>query len=208
MASLVASVLLVHLLALASPGPDFFFVTQTAMSRSRAEGLLGAAGIVLGIAVWAALSLLGLQFLFERFAWLQRLIMAAGALYLLWMAWGLLKSAVRKGPDTGHAVRLGNSRMKTFVMGLLTNLANPKALVYFGSVFSLFVEPGQPAAVKWLLFALIAIESLAWFCFVTVVFSLPALQAGYRSAARWIDCAAGVLFAGFSMALAWNAMHG
>ena len=207
MASLVASVLLVHLLALASPGPDFFFVTQTAMSRSRAEGLLGAAGIALGIAVWAALSLLGLQFLFERFSWLQRLIMAAGALYLLWMAWGLLKSAVRKGPDTGHAVRLGNSRMKTFVMGLLTNLANPKALVYFGSVFSLFVEPGQPAAVKWLLFALIAIESLAWFCFVTVVFSLPALQAGYRSAARWIDCAAGVLFAGFSMALAWNAMH-
>jgi threonine efflux protein len=43
---------------------------------------------------------------------------------------------------------------------------------------------------------------------VTVVFSLPALQAGYRSAARWIDGAAGVLFAGFSMALAWSAMHG
>lgn len=208
MASLVASVLLVHLLALASPGPDFFFVTQTAMSRSRCEGLLGAAGIALGISVWAALSLLGLQFLFERFAWLHRLIMAAGALYLFWMAWGLLRSAAGSAAGIEHAVRLGNSFAKTFVMGFFTNLSNPKALIYFGSVFSLLVEPGQPQTVKWVLFALIALESFAWFSFVTVVFSMPALQAGYRSASRWIDAAAGVLFAGFSLALAWSALQG
>ena len=209
MSALIFSVLMVHLVALASPGPDFFFVTQTAMSRSRREGLLGAAGIALGISVWAALSLLGLQVLFEQFAWLQRAVMLAGAAYLFWMGVQLFKSAGSgKGDSGAHAVRLGNSGAKTFLLGLLTNLANPKALIYFGSVFSLFVEPGQSADVKWMLFALISLESFLWFALVTVAFSMPALQRGYSRLACWIDGAAGLLFAGFAMALGWSGLRG
>jgi threonine efflux protein len=209
MTALIFSVLMVHLVALASPGPDFFFVTQTAMSRSRREGLLGAAGIALGVSVWAALSLLGLQVLFEQFAWVQRAVMIAGAAYLLWMGVQLLRSALTvKGVSTAHAVKLGSSCWKTFLLGLFTNLANPKALIYFGSVFSLFVEPGQSADVKWILFLLISLESFLWFAFVTLVFSMPALQRGYSRLSRWIDGTAGLLFAGFSLALGWSGLRG
>ena len=183
MSALIFSVLMVHLVALASPGPDFFFVTQTAMSRSRREGLLGAAGIALGISVWAALSLLGLQVLFEQFAWLQRAVMLAGAAYLFWMGVQLLKSAGSgKGDSGAHAVRLGNSGAKTFLLGLFTNLANPKALI--------------------------SLESFLWFAPVTVVFSMPALQRGYSRLACWIDGAAGLLFAGFALALGWSGLRG
>ncbi|MGU0171503.1 LysE family transporter [Escherichia coli] len=53
--------------------------------------------------------------------------------------------------------------------GLLTNLANPKAIIYFGSVFSLFVGDNVGTTARWGIFALIIVETLAWF---TVVASL------------------------------------
>ena len=84
---------LVHLLALMSPGPDFFFISQTAISRSSREALMGVLGVTLGVAVWAAVALLGLNLLLEKMAWLHQLIMLGGGLYLLWMGYQLLRAA-------------------------------------------------------------------------------------------------------------------
>lgn len=56
---------------------------------------------------------------------------------------------------------------RSFSRGLLTNLANPKAVVYFGSVFSLFVGEDVGAAQRWGLFLLIVMETLAWFSLVS-----------------------------------------
>ena len=92
MSSLFASIALIHLVALMSPGPDFFFVTRTAMSQSRSKAMLGVLGITGGIFVWSAVSILGLHILFETISWLQQFIAIAGGLYLLWMGIGLLKS--------------------------------------------------------------------------------------------------------------------
>ena len=64
--SLFLTIALVHIVALITPGPDFFFVSQLAASRSRREALAGVVGIALGVAVWAALALLGLHVLLQR----------------------------------------------------------------------------------------------------------------------------------------------
>lgn len=88
-----------------------------------------------------------------------------------------------------------------FLRGLLTNLANPKAVIYFGSVFSLFVGDDVGAGARLGIFALILGETLLWFSLVAVVFALPAMRRGYQRLARWIDGVAGVLFAGFGINL-------
>lgn len=64
MFSTIFTIAAVHLIALMSPGPDCFIVMQTAVGRSRKEALCCVLGITLGVAFWAALSLLGLQWLF------------------------------------------------------------------------------------------------------------------------------------------------
>ena len=64
MLSTIFTIAAVHLIALMSPGPDCFIVMQTAVGRSRKEALCCVLGITLGVAFWAALSLLGLQWLF------------------------------------------------------------------------------------------------------------------------------------------------
>ena len=66
------SIALIHFFALISPGPDFFFVTQSAIRQSRTHALFAALGISLSILVWAILAISGLHFLFQKIAWLTR----------------------------------------------------------------------------------------------------------------------------------------
>ena len=69
MLMLFLTVALVHIIALMSPGPDFFFVSQTAISRSRREAMMGVLGITCGVMVWAGVALLGLNLILARMAW-------------------------------------------------------------------------------------------------------------------------------------------
>ncbi|MBX9446852.1 threonine export protein RhtC [Dickeya chrysanthemi] len=203
MVMLFLTVALVHLIALMSPGPDFFFVSQTAISRSRREALAGVLGITLGVLVWAAIALLGLHLLLERMAWLHRIVTVGGGLYLCWMGWQLLRSALRQRAhqEDGTVEVALPQRGKTFMRGLLTNLSNPKALIYFGSVFSLFVGDDVGTAARWGLFALISLETLLWFSLVALVFALPVMRRGYQRLAKWVDGLAGALFTGFGIHL-------
>lgn len=96
MLMLFLTVAMVHIVALMSPGPDFFFVSQTAVSRSRKEAMMGVLGITCGVMVWAGIALLGLHLIIEKMAWLHTLIMVGGGLYLCWMGYQMLRSATEK----------------------------------------------------------------------------------------------------------------
>ncbi len=202
MLMLFLTVALVHIIALMSPGPDFFFVSQTAVSRSRKEAMMGVLGITGGVMVWAGVALLGLHLIIEKMAWLHTLIMVGGGLYLCWMGYQMLRGALKK-TDVSAAephVELARSG-RSFLKGLLTNLANPKAIIYFGSVFSLFVGDNIGAGARWGIFLLIVLETLAWFTIVASLFALPKMRRGYQRMAKWIDGIAGTLFAGFGIHL-------
>ena len=204
MLMLFLTVATVHLIALMSPGPDFFFVSQTAVSRSRREAMMGVVGISLGVMVWAGVALLGLNLILQKMAWLHQIIMVGGGLYLCWMGWQLLRSArsqnAQSAPSDEVSVVLPKPG-RSFIRGLLTNLSNPKAVIYFGSVFSLFVGEDVGAGARWGLFTLITGETFVWFSLVAIVFALPAMRRGYQRLAKWIDGLAGVLFTGFGLHL-------
>lgn len=202
MLMLFLTVAMVHIVALMSPGPDFFFVSQTAVSRSRKEAMMGVLGITCGVMVWAGIALLGLHLIIEKNG------LAAYADY----GWrwpvslldGLPDAARRAEKEAVSApapqVELAKSG-RSFLKGLLTNLANPKAIIYFGSVFSLFVGDNVGTTARWGIFALIIVETLAWFTVVASLFALPQMRRGYQRLAKWIDGFAGALFAGFGIHL-------
>ena len=196
---------LVQLLALMSPGPDFFFISQTAISRSSREALMGVLGVTLGVAVWAGVALLGLNLLLEKMAWLHQLIMLGGGLYLMWMGYQLLRSARRQHlQPQGQQVQPEPALAKpgrTFLRGLLTNLSNPKVVIYFGSVFSLFVGNDVSSLQRGGIYLLILLETLGWFILVATVFALPWMRRKYQRLAKWLDGAGGVLFTAFGLHL-------
>jgi Putative threonine efflux protein len=193
----------VQLVALVTPGPDFFFVSQLAASRSRREAIAGVVGIALGVAVWAALALLGLQLLLHRLAWLERGIAIAGGAYLCWMGLQMLRASWKAKPDAAAPVVdvRDSSPGKALLRGLATNLANPKAAIYFASIFSAFLGEGVDAAARWGLWAMVTAETALWFGVVAAIFALPAMRRGYVRASRWIDGGAGAIFTLFGLHL-------
>ncbi len=202
MLMLFLTVAMLHIVALVTPGPDFFFVSQTAVSRSRKEAMMGVLGITGGVMVWSGVALLGLNLILEKMAWLHSVIMVGGGLYLCWMGYQMLRGALKKETATqdSPAVELAHGG-RSFLKGLLTNLSNPKAIIYFGSVFSLFVGDSVGSAERWGLFVMIALETFAWFTVVASLFALPKMRRGYQRLAKWIDGMAGALFTGFGIHL-------
>lgn len=111
---------------------------------------MGVLGITMGVMVWAAVALLGLNLILAKMAWLHNIIMVGGGLYLCWMGYQMLRGALKKEESKPEEpkVELATGG-RSFVKGLLTNLANPKAIIYFGSVFSLFVGDNVGAGARW-----------------------------------------------------------
>ena len=201
--SLFLTIALVHIIALMSPGPDFFFVSQTAVSRSRRQAIFGVVGITVGVAFWAMLALLGLQILLQKLVWLERLITIAGGMYLAWMGIKMLRGAWKAPASGGSEPRpaLQRGDFATLRAGLFTNLANPKVVIYFASVFSAFTSGRVTHATRWGIWALVVTETLLWFTIVAAVFALPAMRRGYLRLSRWIDGLAGTIFVAFGLHL-------
>ncbi len=161
---------------------------------------MGVLGITCGVMVWAGIALLGLHLIIEKWR-LHTLIMVGGGLYLCWMGYQMLRGALKKRLFLPLRHKSNWRKAGAVFLGLLTNLANPKAIIYFGSVFSLFVGDNVGTTERWGIFALIIVETLAWFTVVASLFALPQMRRGYQRLAKWIDGFAGALFAGFGIHL-------
>ncbi len=214
---LLLTVASVHFAVLISPGPDFFLVTQVAAQYSRRAGMMTVLGITIGVAIWVAVVLLGLHLLVERFSWIQRLLYIAGGGYLSYLGGVLIYSAIkifiekRGAPQEANDYPIAYSSYERgdgyyLSRGLLTNLANPKALIYFGSVFLLFIGDGVSSSMQIAILLLVVGETFLWFTLVALLFSLPKLKAAYQRAGRYLDGGVGLLFLGFGVTLLYQAL--
>lgn len=207
--SALLSIAVIHFFALISPGPDFFFVTQSAIRQSRKHALCAALGISFSILVWSICALSGLHFLFQKIAWLQQVLMLLGGLYLLYLGSLMLKSSFKTSlpltePKAEAPSIVQPSYLKLLLQGFFTNMANPKALIYFSSVFALAISPHAKLSEQSSLLALVFIESLLWFAVVAVIFSMPKMTTYYQQFAKWIDGITGGIFISFGCLLILN----
>lgn len=200
------SIAIIHFFALISPGPDFFFVTQSAIRQSRSHALFSALGISLSILVWSLCAMSGLHFLFQKMAWLQQVLMICGGLYLLYLGIQLFKSALNKNSPTStvDSTHVNKSRKLLLMQGFFTNMANPKALVYFSSVFALAINTDSSFIQQSSLLALVFIESLIWFSIVAFLFSMPKINLYYQKFSKRIDGITGGIFISFGCLLILN----
>ena len=203
--TLFISIAIIHFFALLSPGPDFFFVTQSAIRQSRSHAMFAALGISLSILVWAMCALSGLHFLFQKIAWLQQALIILGGVYLFYLGIQLLKSAFNQKPITlQNLASAPKSKTSLLLQGFFTNMANPKALVYFSSVFSLAINADLPLSTQSSLLALIWLESLIWFALVAYLFSWQKMNSAYQRLSQWIDGLTGGIFISFGCYLILN----
>jgi RhtB (resistance to homoserine/threonine) family protein len=194
----------IFLLALASPGPDFVFVSSQALSRGRGAGLLGAAGITFGITLYVALSVWGLAALFDRFLWLAMVVKLMGGCYLVYIGYSLWKSSAT--PLQSDRPQTKAPGRKAFLMGILTSLTNPKSIAFFSSIFALILTPNTSFATQVVIVAGCSAMALGWFAFVALLLSTPHLKGPYGRSKIFIDRAAGTVIGFFGLTLLASAV--
>jgi len=192
----------VHLLAVASPGPSTVLVVQTA-AISRRRGLISAFAMMLGALAWASAALFGLQALFAQFAWLYVVFQIAGGLFLVYLAAMIWRHA--RDPLPEIEVLAGGSDWQVFARALLLQLGNPKIMVFFGSIFLSVLPHDMPAWMQVTVLALVAFDEFTWFALLALTFSGNTARAFYRRAKFWIERFMGGALALLGLRLALSA---
>lgn len=197
----LASIAALHLLAMASPGPNVLLVIHTAVSRSRRSALAAAVGVATGAAVLAATAVLGLSVVFEQVDWIRTVIQLAGAAYLIFLGAQVFRGAPEPLPEPVDDAAAGGA-WRYWRRGLLTNLTNPKAAIFYGSVLATALTPDLPVWARIAAVVLIAVDTTAWHALLAVVFARPTPQRAYRRAKTGVDRVVGVGLAAFGVQFA------
>jgi RhtB (resistance to homoserine/threonine) family protein len=199
----LATIGLVHLLAVMSPGPSFLVTARTAVARSRADGIKVALGLGAGSIIWAAAALLGLSVLFQQFHWLYIGMKVAGALFLLWIAFQIFRHAadpIEMDEETRH-----ESGHNPLLRGFLIQLSNPKVVVFFGSIFVAMLPREAPGWMTMALIVIVTVNEIVWYSLVSLFFGSASVRRLYLVAKRWIDRTTGAFLGLLGLRLLWQA---
>lgn len=177
----------VHTLAAASPGPDFVFVSQQTLAHGRKTGFLCSLGIALGLSVHIAYSAFGLAAVIAHSAELLWWIKIFGGSYLIYLGVKGLRAKASAGRVIGKSHGGQQTPMKTVFAGFLCNGLNPKAPIYFLSLFTLVLSPSMPLYQILIFGSWIMLIQMVWFSFVVVILSIPAINSKFQRAGHWID---------------------
>ncbi len=183
----------VHLLAAASPGPDFAFVTRQSLVHGRRAGLLASLGIALGLAIHIAYSAAGLAAVIAHSARWMTAIKLLGGAYLLYLGvQGLRAQRVDAPPPGNPEVPFADaSALRQVAGGFLCNAFNPKAPIYFLALFTVVLSPDLPAPTLVAYGIWIMVLQWLWFSLVSLVFAHPRVRDRLLRARHWIDRAFG-----------------
>jgi len=195
-AATLGTVLLAYLPAAVSPGPNFVLIAHTAAAGTRRAALAVALGVVVAGGLLAAVAVFGLGAVLARAPWLAAALRVVCGGYLAWLGlrlW-LRARAASAAPPPG--------RGGAFRRGVFSNLTNPKAAAFFGSVLTATLPPSEPTAVKAAAVALIVAASAAWHLSVALLFSSPATQRWYARAEPALNRVVGTVLVVLGITLA------
>lgn len=163
----------VHLLAVASPGPDFAIVLKHSISFGRRAAIITSVGVGAAILIHVTYSLLGLGILIKTTPVLYQVFSFVAAAYLLYLGWGAIRSPAPKKLDEVEVEQTVQviSDKKAFMVGFLTNGLNPKATLFFLSVFAVAVSPETPNIIKLGYGLYLAFATGVWFCVLSLFLS-------------------------------------
>lgn len=180
-----------------APGPDFFMVLRNSLARGRTAGVMTALGIGSALVVHVLYSVFGLALIIASSPAVFGLIRISGALYLLYIAVRCLykRSAPVPAPNLALSAAPATA-LRGWREGFWCNLLNPKAALFFLSIFSQFMTPETPNAVRWIYGAEIIAIVTIWFVLLALFLSSGPLRTAYGRVAQWIDAGVGLIFGG------------
>lgn len=161
------------LAAMAAPGPAFLYAIKQAVTGGFWTGVATGAGLGLVAAMWTGAALLGLEAVFQAFPFIYTSLKIIGALYLVYLAWSIWKSANDPLPSAAQP------GAQAFWGGVLVNLANPKSVLFAASVLIVIFPEGMSLTEKSLIVLNHFGVELAIYTLISAGLASPQARQGY-----------------------------
>ena len=187
-----------------TPGADTLLVIRNVLGGNVRTGIVTTAGICSGLFFHAVLSALGVSLILMASATLYALLKIAGALYLGWLGFQSLRSALKS--DSTQEVAANPVRPRSlrrcFVEGVMSNVLNPKTAVFYLAFLPQFIQPADPVLIKSLFLAGIHFSmAFLWLCLVALLLDRYRQVLLSSALHRWLEGLCGTLLLGLGVRL-------
>lgn len=203
-------VFLIGVLAGISPGPDFFIVMKNSLEYGKRIGIASALGVGSALLIHASYTILGLAIVIQTYVYVFKLIQIAGACYLAYLGIQAVR-ATFSSKDIEFEYNKTSNDEKTFIKGFnngfLCNILNPKAFLFFLSIFSQFLSPETPNWVAWVYGIEVVVAVSGWFVLLSVMVSANSFQQIYNRFRKWFDRFFGGLLMYFAYKISKSALN-
>ncbi|HAT7081210.1 TPA: LysE family transporter [Legionella pneumophila] len=199
--TLLFPLIILVFISLISPGPDFAITVKNSLAYSRKSGLLTALGIALGSLVHISYTLLGLGLFITKTPIILHIIQYLGAGYLFYI--GLKNLGAKPNADQIGSYTTNNDLKpsEAFFNGFITNLLNPKAMLFFISLFSVLMPREISISTKLFLAIVLFLQTLLWFSFVAFSLSGKNTRTKFQRISYWIERITGVILIALALKL-------
>jgi len=173
---LIGTVTALNLVAAMSPGPDFIMTVKNSLKYSRRSGIFTGIGIALGLSVHLFYCAAGIGYIISKSIVLFNVIKILGAGYLIFIGLSSFFSKSSKLEISEQNTGTDLTRFEAFKMGFLCNILNPKATLFFLSLFTFVISNTTPLHIILIISFIIIATALAWFTVVSIFFTQQRVQ--------------------------------
>ena len=161
------SIATLHLFAVMSPGPDFALIVRQSLCYNRKTAIITSIGIGVGILFHIFYCIIGLGIILSKHIFIFNVIKISGAIYLIFLGLRSLieKSKIEIGIDNSKK----RDSINSFLTGLLTNILNPKATLFFLSLYTFIINEQPSLKIQTFYGIWMSIITGLWFCFLSVI---------------------------------------
>lgn len=188
--NLILTIATIHLVACLSPGPDIFLVVLNSLRHGWRTGVATTAGILTGVSIQISLGIAGISYLLTRSKGMESGLALAGGAWLVYLGGrGLLSrhSSQSRGNPEDREEGPASGFLQAWTQGLLVNLLNPKALLFFLSLFSVMLGPEVALTVKLACgITMIGVQAIA-FSTVAILMDRPQFKDHWIRLQSWMD---------------------
>lgn len=199
----LAAFIIITLMIIIVPGPDFFVVMKNSITSGKGNGAMAALGITSGHVVYSLLAVFGIIFILANMYYVFVTIKILGAIYLIYLG-------IRSIISARQSMNFSTAQMKaqritylsSYRQGFFSTILNPKALLYYISILPQFLSTGEAVTSQIaILTAIVTTVILLWFIFCVYIFQYIKLLFTNRKIKAIFDYRVGAILIGLSLNL-------
>ena len=147
-----------------SPGPSMALIIRNSIKYGRMSGLLSSIGHAIGIGIYAAISVVGLQLILINNIFIFNTIQFCGSVFLLILGILFLRNSQEK-----LSIDDDQKKLNSFFQGFAISILNPKILIWFAAIFSQFIDVSSTTMTKFIMVLMASSIDGVWYIIVTII---------------------------------------